>query len=132
MNRIPFYYNAGFISQPAFALLLQDKLLTFAIVRFSAVILSLFFLVLTFVPCADDGINLSTESGQIAEGHSDHNDATEMCPPFCECQCCNSQIITSNLVTFEPVNFEVSKLVDSYKNKIHQDIFISFLQPPQI
>ena len=112
-------------------MLLQDKLLTFTIVKFCAVILSLFFLVLTFVPCADDGTNISVESGQIAEGHLDHG-TTEMCPPFCECQCCSTQIITSNLATFEPVNFEISKLVAPYKNKIHKDIFISFLQPPQI
>jgi len=114
------------------ALLLQDKLLTFATVKFSAVILALFFLVLTFVPCADDGINPSMESGQIAEGHLDHPGTTEMCPPFCECQCCNSQIITSDLVAFEPVNFEIFKLADPYKHKIHKDIFISFPQPPQI
>ncbi|MBK5192848.1 MAG: hypothetical protein JJE07_06485 [Flavobacteriaceae bacterium] len=115
-----------------FATQLQDKLLTFAIVKFSAIILSLFFLVLTFVPCADDGSSFSVETGQIAEGHLDHTGATEMCPPFCECQCCNSQIITSNPVAFEPINFEISKLVDPYKNKIHKDIFISFMQPPQI
>lgn len=107
-------------------------MLTFGIVKFSAVILSLFFLVLTFVPCADDEINLSPESCQIAEGHLDNTGTTDMCPPFCECQCCSSQIITSNLASFEPVNFEISKLVDPYKNKIHKDIFISFLQPPQI
>ncbi|MFK7904810.1 MAG: DUF6660 family protein [Chitinophagales bacterium] len=62
-----------------------------------SIILSLFFLTLSVLPCTDAH---SCESDNDMESHLQHDhseDEQDDCPPFCLCICCGITFTTENL-----------------------------------
>lgn len=85
------------------------------------------------LPCADEvaGDVFSSEVHILIQGEQGHAD-TDLCSPFCLCQCCNTNI--------EP-NHAFNQSLSTTYNKVHQtsyrgtpgkDIPYSILQPPQV
>ncbi len=98
-----------------------------------AVLLSLFFLVLNFIPC-NDGELLGNDSGIESIGAMGANHdygAADLCSPFCNCHCCHIHTIESNILSFEPLvlmNFEETFV---HFDSLGKDISHSLLQPPR-
>ncbi|HEA23073.1 MAG TPA: hypothetical protein ENH87_19445 [Pricia antarctica] len=98
-----------------------------------AVILSLYFLALNFIPC-NDGDMLSNESNIesiIATGGNHDHGATDLCSPFCNCHCCHVHTIESSIVAFEPIITMNFKKSFSHFDSLGKDNSRYFLQPPR-
>jgi len=71
--------------------------------KYLAVILSIYALLLTIVPCADacsyadNSAQTELVSQQMNQVDQEHSDHTDQCSPFCSCTCC--QVIVSLLHT---------------------------------
>jgi len=62
-----------------------------------SVILSMYLLVLSLVPCADDSIQpiCNNVDIELHDHNHNHSDGTDDCTPFCTCICCGSVISIS-------------------------------------
>ncbi|MGV3696998.1 DUF6660 family protein [Flavobacterium sp.] len=102
------------------------------------IILSFYLVLLSCLPCADLETDTIVKTGhEIGATHEDHseNHTTDLCSPFCVCNCCGQQTFTSfQAVTyFIPVKFEVIKTsTPLYTAPIYSNHFGSIWQPPQI
>jgi hypothetical protein len=104
-------------------------------VKWTSIILSIVFLLLSCVPCADKDGDDSTQTlvqKSISDHHNQDNDA---CSPFCTCGCCSSQVFAFDITTY---NFDlvVIKIVENkipeYKSILTSNFYGSIWQPPQI
>lgn len=95
-----------------------------------------YIFLLGIMPCSDVIVNddHSDETIElISSGHHDHNhsDCTDLCSPFCMCQCCSTPSTLSNNFT----NFLVIEFYDSsqFFYKEHQSFgFVDeIFQPPK-
>lgn len=87
------------LSAPAFSF-------TFATMRFFAGLLSLYFILLAFVPCMDEVAHdheapVETTVVTLAmDGCSNHtHDEGDFCSPLCFCHCCHTHISLAQLNT---------------------------------
>ena len=101
-----------------------------------SVLLALYFLSLTAVPCMDrdgevkDNHEQTVSISQERSGHShDHQDTADGCSPFCLCHCCHTHVfITHELALFSPIiPIEFTDITPRFKDV---DIF-DFLIPPK-
>ena len=100
-------------------------------------IFSLYLLTLSFMPCTDgedckDETQSQTSTFATTD-HSNHDNDTENCSPFCVCACCGQNITT----LFYPVDFlsfkPVSKQVFSvYTSAFVSEVYFNIWQPPKI
>ncbi len=103
-------------------------------VKFVAVILSIYILVLNITPCDDEPTSLNagtTEiSYQLQDDHS-HNEA-DLCSPFCHCSCC--QVVTMELKSsvFEPLQLPFSKENFFLPERQTTNFLGAILQPPRV
>ena len=94
-------------------------------------LLAFYIFALNLTPCADFVVPndiVKTETSQITDDHQHEN--TDLCSPFCICQCCHVNA-TDLQVTF--VEIEVSEISIQdffYLNGSEKDFTSSFLQPP--
>ena len=93
---------------------------------------------LTAYPCADKHNDVTTISSN-SQAHSQHNhshdEETDLCSPFCVCNCCGQQIMTVffPIIYNFPVKFEgIKTLNSSYTLAFHSNFYGSIWQPPQI
>ncbi|MDR5590488.1 DUF6660 family protein [Christiangramia sp. SM2212] len=101
--------------------------------KFLAVIFSVYFLGLSFMPCEDDVTTLedATEFHQVDNTQSS-GAAADDCSPFCQCHCCHIHITT---IESEEADFlvpEISTKISSFRYDIGDDIPHSLFQPPRI
>ncbi|WP_394331313.1 DUF6660 family protein [Pricia antarctica] len=98
-----------------------------------AVLLSLFFLALNFIPC-NDGELLGDESGietiSAMVANHDHG-ASDLCSPFCNCHCCHIHTIESNILSFNPLVLMSFEKTFAHFDNFGKDISHSLLQPPR-
>ncbi len=66
----------------------------------------------------------------IMEGDHGHNDS-DLCSPFCICQCCQINIVSINFPTYKINSQEMYASIFSKDNREEQDVSYSILQPPQ-
>lgn len=97
-------------------------------------ILSIIFLLLSCMPCADMEQDVSYNKVTISNesDHTHHNDA---CSPWCICNCCGCQGFaynTINIYNFFSVKTLIDKKVPEYKSILTSNFFGSIWQPPQI
>lgn len=92
-------------------------------------ILALFILVLSSIPCSD-GINKDDTTVQI-ENHSDHSN--DDCTLFCTCACCGIAI-PFVAMNFEDEDINVKIISHNFKfdNLYTQDFITSVWQPPAV
>jgi hypothetical protein len=67
-------------------------------VKFLTLILSVYFLSLSFLTCSDDiECNVVTENSiQAITDHTGHEHEAEHCTPICVCACCGISVINLN------------------------------------
>jgi len=89
------------------------------------------------MPCADMEINSpahKTSQFSSEENHS-HDKKTDLCSPFCACNCCGVQVLSyhPNVDFIFPAGlFSISLLVPNYDSVFSSSFFESIWQPPQI
>ena len=102
-------------------------------VKSIAILLSLYFLALNFIPC-NDGEMLSDDANSEnvigMDGNHDHG-ATDLCSPFCNCHCCHIHTIESNIISFEPLILMNFKEKFAHFDSFGNDISHSLFQPPK-
>ncbi|MFV8271287.1 DUF6660 family protein [Flavobacterium sp. GT2N3] len=101
-------------------------------------ILSIYLIALSFLPCADleanDLAHTAKELSSFNQSHS-HNKEKDSCSPFCICNCCGAQIssyfptTTFNLPTVSAI---IKLPLPTYKSILTSNFYGSIWQPPQI
>lgn len=106
--------------------------------KFVNVILSIVFLILSSMPCADmEAGSITQLSIEFRTNHdsNSHDNHIDLCSPFCTCNCCNAQVLTYFMVT--TINFPiVTEIIKTqlplYKSISYSNFYGSIWQPPQI
>ena len=68
-------------------------------------------------------------------GNHSHDKENDLCSPFCNCNCCGSQIVSYFKVitfNFSVVSKEITTQLTSYTSKFTSNFYGSIWQPPQI
>jgi len=100
------------------------KILTF--------ILSLYVLVLTAIPCFDVPKDNDLHKIELSNTSSDHQENdTDLCSPFCTCDCCVSPIINNSIIKFTCTSI-AQKLTTEYYNYFVSSLFATIWQPPKL
>lgn len=101
-------------------------------------IVSIYLVALSCLPCGDVATfnieNLSEKLNTAKENHS-HEKENDLCSPFCNCNCCGTQIANYYKVTtinFTIVSKSIKTQLPSYKSKFISKFYGSIWQPPQI
>lgn len=106
--------------------------------KFLNIILSIYLVALSCLPCADMEVNsLAHSSSEVVANHDKHSHDKEndLCPPFCVCNCCGTQILNFNQeITFEfrKVFTEITTQIPTYKSILTSNFYGSIWKPPQI
>lgn len=102
------------------------------------VLLSIYILLLSGLPCSDevDCAENKTETSKTNQ-HTNHQEDTETCSPFCICACCGTNIVLN--FSFSPLISEIAQCFLSEKGKINfyntsfiSDFYGNIWQPPKI
>lgn len=98
--------------------------------------LSLFFMVLTMVPCNDAAKGLSEKVCQNQDLHLEQSQDqhADLCSPFCVCNCCGMTLSVSQINTLLPEHNEVVIKDVLPERKYHHKILhpAGIWQPPKI
>lgn len=97
-------------------------------------ILSIIFLVLSCMPCADKEQVVSFDKVNVNNSSKHHHD-NDACSPLCICNCCGCQGFAYNTIyayNFFSVKTIIDKKVPEYKSILTSNFFGSIWQPPQI
>jgi hypothetical protein len=125
----------------AFAVSLKPnciKMINFTPVKWLNIILSIYLVILTSIPCADMEVNSaghSMEAHQADRDNHSHDKDNDLCSPFCICNCCGAQILSySPTISFELplISQEIKTKEPVYKSVFASDFFGSIWQPPQL
>ena len=99
-----------------------------------AFILSIYIFVLNIAPCEDYTVldnEVNTEISQAVG--DDHNHlSSDLCSPFCICQCCHINTTHFKIVNimFETSNFSTQDFF--YLNGLEKEFTTSILEPPRV
>ncbi|MGQ7947352.1 DUF6660 family protein [Flavobacterium sp. WC2509] len=105
--------------------------------KWIAIILSIYLITLSSMPCADLEVNSSvhkTAQFSSEENHS-HDKQNDLCSPFCTCNCCGAQVLSyqANIVFgLSTIPAVIIKALPTYKSILYSNFFGSIWQPPQI
>lgn len=101
---------------------------------------SMYILVLSCLPCGDMEDCTVVDNQRIAfseTNHTNHQEDTETCPPFCKCACCGTNFVLN--FSFSPLISEIAQcaLSEKVKSNFYNTTFISdfygnIWQPPKI
>jgi hypothetical protein len=90
------------------------------------------------MPCADMEVNSaahsSIEFASNQDNHS-HDKQSDLCSPFCTCNCCSAQVLTYfpvSAINFSVVTTIIKAPLPAYKSIFASNFFGSIWQPPQI
>lgn len=101
--------------------------------KFLAIILSIYVLVLTILPCVDVPIDNLLHKTELAKASSDkHTDEADHCSPFCTCQCCASPMVFHGLSFELKFHAELQQRIYSYTDAYVSSHFRAIWQPPKI
>lgn len=105
-------------------------------VKFLSAILSIYFLALTVMPCADQ--QLIPIRGELAHTHNeadhsghDHSSDEDLCSPFCVCQCCHTDVVYFEKLELVAAEIELTSTVPEFKGRLLSPYPESLLQPPR-
>jgi hypothetical protein len=106
-------------------------------VKWIAIILSLYLLVLSNMPCADLEIGSAIhKTAQFSsESNHSHDKDNDLCSPFCACNCCGAQVLSCEIpeIIDFPVNHSIITVpLPSYHSVFASNFYGSIWQPPQI
>lgn len=96
-----------------------------------ALILSVYVIALTAMPCSDDGVvdnkSLNIEVVQQSQTHSEDID---LCSPFCFCNCCQT-LAQPSLYSISQIAVLTDKLTLPSMVQNEKEGIISFWRPPK-
>ena len=101
-------------------------------VKVFAAILSLFFLMLSVLPCSDEAPDEKLKPEQFTAGDCDSPIAGDLCSPFCHCQCCSINFIDFELMSFQVLSPEDPQASFAFFDDQEQEVLYTFHQPPRI
>lgn len=100
--------------------------------KYFAFILSVYVLVLTGIPCVDVPKDNTMQKNELSNSSSDHHEhTTDLCSPFCTCDCCVSPILTNSSIQFTCTSI-VQKLLSEYSNSFISSLYATIWQPPKL
>lgn len=116
---------------------MNRKNITFTTVKWITIILSVYLLALSNMPCADMEVNSAAHKiAQFSsEANHSHDKQNDLCSPFCVCNCCGAQVLSyQNHIIFDfPVAFSlISIQLPTYNSVFASNFYGSIWQPPQI
>lgn len=100
-----------------------------------AYLLAFYVLALSCIPCQDEAVSFADGSAaaSVANAGADHQEAIDLCSPFCICACCASVTI-SQAIAILPES-TVSRLIPpagfSYLQILYAGDMAGIWQPPQ-
>ena len=101
--------------------------------KFLAFILSIYIFALNLAPCVDNDAfdnEINTEISQAIGDDHQHQDS-DLCSPFCICQCCHINVIYYQF-TYTKLDINIISTQDFFYLKgIEKDFSTSILQPPR-
>jgi len=106
-------------------------------VKWITAILSIYLIMLSSMPCADleDNSAVHKTSQFSSEQNHSHEKQSDLCSPFCSCNCCGAQVLSyqANIIFEFPVKSAIISLqLPSYNSVFTSNFFGSIWQPPQI
>ena len=109
----------------------------FVFVKWIAIILSIYLIALSNMPCADMEVNSAAhKTAQFSsEANHSHDKQNDLSSPFCTCNCCGAQILSYQSVnnfSFPVAHSEISIQLPTYTPVFASNFFGSIWQPPQI
>ena len=100
--------------------------------KFIAVILSVYVMVLTAMPCTDiDTVDSNSVSYELAEQNHNQSNDLDLCSPFCFCHCCQTLSFPSFYDGFLS-DVKVVNLNIPFKESRFSSPFSSIWQPPKL
>ena len=100
--------------------------------KYFAFILSVYVLVLTAIPCVDVPKDDNLHKIELSNTTSDHHEHdTDLCSPFCTCDCCDSPIINNSTIHFTCTPI-AQKILTEYNNSFVSSLFATIWQPPKL
>lgn len=100
------------------------------------VLSALFLLLLSCLPCADSrAASAARDTQGVAVGfdHESHSEEADLCPPFCQCNCCGGFALFFQLTTTTPPRqLPVSTATDIYIQTNAVSPLFSFWHPPKL
>ncbi|WET03165.1 DUF6660 family protein [Flavobacterium sp. YJ01] len=105
--------------------------------KWIAIILSVYLMALSNMPCADMEVNSAmhkTAQFSSEENHS-HDKENDLCSPFCACNCCGAQVLSYQTpITFEfpQTDHLILSPLPSYNSILASNFYGSIWQPPQL
>ncbi|WP_243854605.1 DUF6660 family protein [Flavobacterium sp. 270] len=104
--------------------------------KWITIILSIYLIALSNMPCADMEVNsIVHQKAQFSSDSHSHDKENDLCSPFCACNCCGAQILSyqsTNNITFPVVYTAITAVVPNYKSVFISNFYGSIWQPPQI
>ncbi|MBK8808019.1 MAG: hypothetical protein IPO21_15780 [Bacteroidales bacterium] len=100
--------------------------------KYFAFILSVYVLVLTAIPCVDVPKDNTVQKIELTNSTSEHHEhTTDLCSPFCTCDCCASPILNNSTIHFTCTPI-AQKIITGYNNSFVSSLFASIWQPPKL
>ncbi|WP_146171078.1 DUF6660 family protein [Sphingobacterium faecium] len=97
-------------------------------------ILSLYFIALTMVPCADhEQESSAVQTAEYKDIHHNEEEHVDYCSPFCICSCCSTvlNIEHNTMISFVTVLLH-SKDEIAYESTFYSFDYSSIWHPPQL
>jgi len=101
--------------------------------KYLSLILSIYLLALNFAPCEDFNVpddDVKTEIS-LAIGDDHQHQDSDLCSPFCICQCCHISATYFHLTEIKLNISNISTQDFFYLNGTEKDFSTSILQPPR-
>jgi hypothetical protein len=81
--------------------------------------------------------SLAHAETEFTSNHDDHSHDKEndLCPPFCSCACCGSQIVSyfqATAISIPILSKSIKTQLPTYKSILSSNFYGSIWQPPQI
>ncbi|WP_222843470.1 DUF6660 family protein [Roseivirga misakiensis] len=103
--------------------------------KITAIILSLLIISLYNQPCVDDLGEINTDEISQEIGSDQHDESTEHndddCSSFCACNCCQSQVFSTNVSIPALTSFTILSALEASPNWISA-FSTSIWEPPQV
>lgn len=105
--------------------------------KFISVILSVIFLGLSFVPCADSMTpdrSLQKAATEAHHGGEDHHHHTDFCSPLCVCGCCGTTVAQLDPGTefiIKTIGIRTSEKT-IFRESLPSDLYYPIWEPPKI
>ncbi len=100
--------------------------------KWLAILLSIYLIILSCIPCADAAPGADTMEQTITNSNStDHFPAADLCSPLCVCNCCAGFALQATAQKVSPAVFEIAIPAPAYRSVAVSQPSFSIWQPPK-